>query len=250
MLTHEQSLYVGAPRSSGYRRTVEVVTGKLKTHGKFTGKRMLDIGCGEGSFTVVLGQNFEEVHGIDVQDAFLNSFRQKVSADKRFFVQCMSASEMTFPDAHFDTIVSIETLEHVPDLKGAARQISRVLKPGGELLITVPNRWFPFENHGIRVGSWEKHGRIPLLTYFPWLHRRYAIARVFTVTDLDSLFVSSGLRRTATDYTWPTFEHGGNRFQRFLKPLFGVMRTMEHSPLRMFGSSVIVKYAREEADPR
>ena len=156
----------------------------------------------------------------------------------------MSASAMTFPDAHFDTIVSIETLEHIPDLAGAAKEMHRVLRPGGELLITVPNRWFPFENHGMRIGSWERHGRIPLLTYLPFLHRRWSLARVFKASDLDALFVPHGMERTATAYAWPTFEHGGNRLQPLLKPLFGAMRALEESPLRMFGTSVIVRYIR------
>ena len=41
--------------------------------------------------------------------------------------------------------------------------------------------------------------------------------------DLDSLFVRNGLTCAAVDYAWPTFEHQGNRFQRYLKPLFGLM---------------------------
>jgi SAM-dependent methyltransferase len=247
MLEHQQSLYVGAPRSASCRRTLEVITGKLRRHGRFSGERLLDIGCGDGAFTLILGKEFREVHGIDVQDNYLARFRDAVTGDSRFVVSNMSASAMTFPDNHFDTIVTIETLEHVPDLPGAAREICRVLKPGGELLITVPNRWFPFENHGMQIGSRQIGGRIFLLPYLPWLHRRWSLARVFTVRDLDSLFVKNGLTRTVVDYAWPTFEHGGNRFQRHLKPLFGLMRKMESSPLRLFGSSVITKYLKMSA---
>jgi SAM-dependent methyltransferase len=156
----------------------------------------------------------------------------------------MSASEMQFPNDHFDTVVTIETLEHVPDLDRAADEICRVLRSGGELLITVPNRWFPFENHGARIGRWQWGGRVPLLPYWPWLHRRTALARVFRIRDLDSLFASRGLQRTTVDYAWPTFEHGGNPLQPLLKPLFRLMRKAEESPLRMFGSSVIVRYVK------
>jgi hypothetical protein len=119
-----------------------------------------------------------------------------------------------------------------------------VLRSGGELLITVPNRWFPFENHGMRIGSREFATRIPLLPYLPWLHRRLSLARVFTVRDLDSLFVTRGLKRVAVDYAWPTFEHGGNPLQRFLRPLFGLMRWLEQSPLRLLGTSVVVRYVK------
>jgi SAM-dependent methyltransferase len=154
---------------------------------------------------------------------------------------------MSFPDNYFDTVVTIETLEHVPELAKAACEIRRVLKPGGELIITVPNRWFPFENHGMRIGKKLIGGRIPLLPYFPWLHRRWSVARVFTVRDLDSLFLKDGFSRVGVDYLWPTFEHNGNRLQRYLKPLFGAMRTMEDSPFRMFGSSMVARYLKGAA---
>ncbi len=180
-----------------------------------------------------------------MQEPYLGTFRDSVQSDGRYAIANMSASAMTFPDGHFETIVTIETLEHVPDLAAAAREICRVLRHGGELLITVPNRWFPFENHGMRIGAWERHGRIPLLTYVPWLHRRTSLARVFKVSDLDSLFVGGGLKRVAVDYAWPTFEHGGNRLQPLLRPLFGLMRVMERSPVRLFGTSVIVRYVKE-----
>jgi SAM-dependent methyltransferase len=244
MQAHQQALFVGAPRSAACHKTVKLITGKLLQLGQFSGDRLLDVGCGNGAFTIVLGRKFREVHGIDVQEAHLARFRESVAGEVRYIISNMSASAMDFPAACFDTIVTIETLEHVPDLSGAAKEICRVLKPGGELLITVPNRWFPFENHGMRLGSKQIGGRIPLLPYLPWLHRRWALARVFKVRDLDFLFVAGGLKRVAVDYAWPTFEHGGNPFQRILKPLFGLMRVLERSPVRMFGSSVVVRYVK------
>ena len=238
--------YVGAARDASCRKTVEVFTRKLGRLGKFpkTG-RMLDVGCGDGTFTMVLGQGCSEVHAVDVQENYLARFRNAINKDEKFVISNMSASALRYPDGYFDTIVTIETLEHVVDLNGSASEICRVLKSGGELLVTVPNRWFPFETHGMRIGKREFHRRIPFLTYLPWLHRRLSVARVFKVRDLDSLFVTRGLKRVAVDYAWPTFEHGGNVFQPCLKPFFGLMRRMEDSFLRMLGTSVMVHYVKE-----
>lgn len=243
MIEHQHELFVGAPRDASMSKTIEVFVVKLREMGAFRGDRMLDVGCGNGDFTRELATGFREVCGIDVQETFLEQFRQRVGDDKKYVISNMSAAAMTFPDDHFDTIVTIETLEHVSDLSGAAAEMIRVLRPGGELLITVPNRWFPCENHGMKIGS-RSFGRAPLLTYLPWLHRRFSLARVFTVRDLDSLFQTRGLRRERVEYAWPTFEHGGNPFQRFLRPAFGLMRKLEHSPVRMFGTSVFVKYSK------
>jgi SAM-dependent methyltransferase len=243
MIEYKKKLLIGTPRDASLPRTMELVVGKLRRLGAFSGERLLDIGCGGGAFTRALASSFPEVHGIDIQEDYLKQFRESVKDDKRFVISNMSASDMAFPDDFFDTIVTIETLEHIPDLPGAARGIVRVLRPGGELLITVPNRWFPFENHGMQIGSWSC-GRVPLLTYFPWLHSRLSAARVFTVRDLDSLFSAKGLRRFALDYLWPTFEHCGNPLQRALRPSFGLMRKLECSPLRMFGTSIVVRYVK------
>jgi SAM-dependent methyltransferase len=236
---------VGAARDASCRKTVEVMTGKLRRLGRFpAGGRLLDVGCGEGIFTRTLGQDFAEVVGIDVQEKFLERFRQVVQHDPKFQVLNLSIANTGLEAGVFDTIITIETLEHVSDLAAAAVEISRLLRPQGELLISVPNRWFPFENHGLRLGKWEKGCRVPLLTYWPWLHRKLALARVFTVRDLDRWFVPQGLKRTEVDYVWPTFEHGGNPFQRLLRPMFSLMRYLENSPLRMFGSSVMVRYTK------
>lgn len=241
----EQTPFIGAPRSAACCQTLKVIVAQLRRLGQFQpGGRLLDVGCGDGVFTLELGKGFREVYGIDVQDDFIARFRETARDDPRFTILNLSAAAMSFPDAFFDTIVTIETLEHVADLPQTAAEICRVLRPGGELLITVPNRWFPFENHGIRIGNWEKGGRIPLITYWPWLHRRWAIARVFTVGDLDRLFVRHGLKRVGLGYAWPTFEHDGNPIQKYVRPLFGLMRKLENSPLRMFGSSVVVRYLK------
>lgn len=134
-------------------RTVSVFTDKLRELGRFTGKKLLDVGCGDGTFTISLSSGFEQIYGIDVRDDSLEIFRRNVTGDDRFDIRNQSASSMDFRDNFFDSIITIETLEHVPDLQKAASENARVLAVDGELLITVPNRWFPFENHGAQIGS-------------------------------------------------------------------------------------------------
>jgi len=220
------------------------LTSKLKALSKLAGNRLLDVGCGDGSITMALSNNFLEVFAIDVQAEYLSVFRRKLSYDSKFRVELMSAEKMTFPDEYFDTIVCIETIEHIANIDLAASEMGRVLKTGGELLITCPNRFFPFENHGMRLLGREIHTRIPLLPYIPPLHRKFALARVFSVRALKNIFSPVGLHLTNVDYAWPTFEHGGNPLQPCFKPLFGLMRKLENSPIRMFGSSIVARFVK------
>lgn len=130
----ERVPFIGAPRDASCRRTVRVITGKLRRLGRFpAGGRLLDVGCGDGVFTVILGESFQEIYGIDVQEPFLNRFRENVRDDPRFKVLSVSAAKMPFADDFFDTVVSIETLEHIGDLPGAAAEICRVLRGGGDV---------------------------------------------------------------------------------------------------------------------
>ena len=86
MLPHQQTLFVGAPRNAACLRTIQVVTGKLKSLGRFRGERLLDVGCGDGAFTFVLGKDFCEIYGIDVQEPFLARFREAAQRDRRFMI--------------------------------------------------------------------------------------------------------------------------------------------------------------------
>jgi SAM-dependent methyltransferase len=236
---------VGAPRDEGCSKTISVIKSKLAGMSPLRGQRLLDVGCGDGSFTIEFSRNYEQIYGIDVQEPWLRRFQLRVQDDPRFCVSRMSASAMGFPDNYFDTLVTVEVIEHIPDLAGASREFHRVIKPKGELLITCPNRLFPFENHGIRVGGKEYPRRIPLITYLPPLHTRLSLARVFTVRKLEQLFGPLGFVKKSVDYAWPTFEHGGNPFQPLLKPFFGLMRAMEASPLRMFGTSIVIRFEKQ-----
>ena len=242
----EKTPFVGASRCEGCHRTVEIVLRKLRAIADWQGQRLLDVGCGEGTFTMHLGKHFQEVVGIDVQSNYIEQFNVKAKNHPCARGALMSASNMDFPNAHFDRIVSIETLEHIPDLPGAAREISRTLAPGGMFVLTVPNRLFPCENHGMQVGRF-KISRAPFLTWVPFLHRRWANARAFTVRALDNLLEPVGLHREKLDYLWPTFEHGGNPFQSALRGAYFLMRKMEESPmaLRQFGTSIVAAYRKE-----
>jgi SAM-dependent methyltransferase len=224
-----------------------VISGIGRVHPKGSGRRMLDIGCGTGFFTVPLGRQFEEVHGVDVNADCIAAFQK--TAPPNYKAHLVNAAELPFPSAYFDAIITIETLEHVADLPGVAMEVARVLRQGGELVITVPNRWFPVEGHGGDIFG-HHFSRLPLVTWFPWLHSKVGAARVFTVRSLDKLFVPLGFRRCNFSYLWPTFEHGGggsklhSKIQKLARPLFPLMRAMETSPLRLFGSSVVVRYEK------
>ncbi len=67
----------------------------------------------------------------------------------------------------------IEVLEHLSDPAETLKEIRRVLKPGGSLYLTTPNRLWPLEQHGVRLGNrrWPSYA-LPGITWIKPLHKR------------------------------------------------------------------------------
>jgi ubiquinone/menaquinone biosynthesis C-methylase UbiE len=174
-------------------------------------ERYLDVGCGNGFITEFVAPGFDEIVGIDVEEMRLDEFRAYVSDKPNFKVLAMSAARMEFPREYFSCITCFEVLEHVEDLESTVREIIRVCKPGGIIVISVPQVWFPFENHGARIGNRVYSRKIPLLPYLRPLHRKYSLARLFSSADMDRLFLSKEVELLATGYASPQFERAAAR---------------------------------------
>jgi len=106
-----------------------VMLGRV-TAGRF--RNALDVGCGEGRFCRMLKAAGVAATGIDPTPALLDIARQR---DPSGDYQLGRAEWLEFEAASFDLVVSYVTLVDIPDFKAAIREMVRVLKPGGSLLI-------------------------------------------------------------------------------------------------------------------
>jgi ubiquinone/menaquinone biosynthesis C-methylase UbiE len=115
------------------------------------GDRVLDIGCGTGRHTAAAYQYPNiTVFGSDLNLDDVLQARERLFFHERCGAHgggswLLSVSNVTclpFGDASFDLVICSEVLEHIPDEKTAIREIIRVLKPGGKLVVSVP-RYFP-----------------------------------------------------------------------------------------------------------
>jgi 2-polyprenyl-3-methyl-5-hydroxy-6-metoxy-1,4-benzoquinol methylase len=108
------------------------------------GYRVLDIGCGIGKWVLYLLKKGIDCIGIDTSEAAVEKAQQillKNGYDHVIFKH--SATELPFDRGHFDAIISFGLLEHFPNHEEVLKYWTAFLKPGGKIIISVPNglRW-------------------------------------------------------------------------------------------------------------
>jgi SAM-dependent methyltransferase len=98
------------------------------------GRRTLDLGCGEGRLSRDLKALGHQVLGIDASPTMLAAARD---VDPEIETHLADAAALPFDDGAFDCVVAFMSLQDVDDLRGAIRESSRVLEPGGRLCLAI-----------------------------------------------------------------------------------------------------------------
>ena len=171
-----EHLATGKPADAGdfilYRR----LRLARRHHGTWGGI-LLDFGCGNGAQTSMFRPHVDQVWGLDIDPGFLRAFDALHPDDPGWRSVRYDGHRVPLEDACADIVTSFEVLEHVTDEAGALDEMTRLLRPGGTLILSVPNRWWIFETHGARLPllPWN---RMPFFSWLPKsLHDRWAHAR-------------------------------------------------------------------------
>jgi len=104
-----------------------------------TNKCVLDIACGEGYGSFLLSKNSKKIVGVDLNEEVIKHASSKYKSNNLSFFAA-SIFNLPFEDGYFDLIICVETIEHVMDQKSAISELKRVLKPGGLLFISTPEK--------------------------------------------------------------------------------------------------------------
>ena len=107
--------------------------------GLVEGLDVLDCACGEGYGSRILAEAARSVHGVDIDAETVEHARKRYATEGLAFTRA-SALELPFDDDRFDAVVSFETLEHLAGHDELMSEFRRVLKPGGFLLMSSPDR--------------------------------------------------------------------------------------------------------------
>ncbi len=129
--------------------------------GKPSERKILDVGCGTGAMSTRL-QEWGSVVSMDFSPLALQFSQRRgvkhlVGAD---------AMQLPFASCGFDTIVSMDVLEHIPDDKLALKEFYRVLRPGGRVLLSVPAYPHLWSEHDVALQHFRRYLRPELESRF------------------------------------------------------------------------------------
>ncbi len=118
-----------------YRRRVELALSECKG-----GETILEVGFGTGITFLNLNDLYREIHGLDLTANIQEVEKTFQQRGIRTFLNKGNVLSIPYPDATFDTVLLISILEHLlpTELCKAFKEISRVLKPGGQVVYGVP----------------------------------------------------------------------------------------------------------------
>jgi len=198
------------------------------------GRRILDVGCGVGMYTAAFSRYTEHAFGIEVE---LDRAREAYTHVTR--ISQAVGEALPFVDDSFDVVFSHEVLEHVRADGICASEMVRVTRPGGHIVLFVPNRLYFFETHGIYWRGQYHFGNKPLVNWLPdRLRNRLAPhVRAYTSGALRRLFADQPVKTVVHTQIYPGYDNIVARSPRLGRTLQAATYALERTPLRRLGLS-------------
>jgi SAM-dependent methyltransferase len=191
-------------------------------------------GCGVGAYLEHLSRDAHQAVGLEIEFV-----RAAEAHNKNSQIVNGAGEQLPFPNAFFDLILSHEVLEHVQDDRKSMEEIIRTLKPGGRLVLFVPNRGYPFETHGIFVRGKYRFGNKFLVNWLTrrWRDRLAPHVRAYSKNDIQKLLNVLPVSVVDRKIIFGAYDNIIARSPALGKTIRGILQVLEKTPLRIFGLS-------------
>jgi 2-polyprenyl-6-hydroxyphenyl methylase/3-demethylubiquinone-9 3-methyltransferase len=133
--------------------------------------RVIDIGCGAGTQSLIWAADGHKVFAVDVSEALVAIGRRRVNESSlKVEFSVAAAQALPFASAEFDVVLMPELLEHVADWERCLLEATRMLRPGGILYLSTTNRLCP------RQQEFE----LPMFSWYPAWIKRWCTKKALT----------------------------------------------------------------------
>lgn len=158
------------------------------------GSRLLDVGCGSGEHMIRYVGRCAFIAGIDYSRTMLNIAESALTKTGRnnWELRTADAASLPYPDESFDALMAMGLLDYVPDAQKVLREFARVLRPGGQMVVSIPKDPSLFSLLRTRFGNWIKRHVFQLPP----------VGNAQTRASLEELISSVGLRLKTARPIW------------------------------------------------
>lgn len=224
---------------AGQTRRLQMV----KQWADLSGRRVLDVGCGVGMYTDAFLRETPHVLGVEIERERAREANQRAAG-----VVQAPGERLPFASGTFDLLFSHEVLEHVDDDRACAKEMVRVTRPGGRVVVFAPNRLYFFETHGVYWRGRYHFGNVPLVNWLPTpLRDRLAPhVRAYTGRDLRRLFAGLPVRVIHHTQIFPGYDNVVARAPGLGRALRALTYALERTPLRIFGLSHLLVLEKDK----
>lgn len=201
------------------------------------GKIVLDVGCGFGAYGLAAEEcGASRAVGIDVNREYIKRSILELSI-------LADAQYLPLRDSCIDIVLMVEVLEHLPREMEAVREVGRVLKKRGLFLLTVPNRFYPFEIHGMKIGYAEIPNMfgigIPFLSWMPNLVRkRVEMAKIYSQKKIIQTLRKASFEPLKVEYMMPPLDK--LKYRTLANCLRRLERKLEGTWLKYLACHIII----------
>ncbi|MCS7004001.1 MAG: methyltransferase domain-containing protein [Cytophagales bacterium] len=218
--------------------------GLVRSFPDFCGKQydMVEVGCGSGATMLLMANDFKTCTGIELFAKHREKYEklfQELGTPSNCTFHILNIEQEDFPQK-FDRLISFEVIEHLESEESVAR-FADLLRTGGLAAISVPNKWWIFEQHGAKLPllPWN---RVPFFSWLPTpIHETFANARIYTQKRIKNLLESHGFQVLKMEYiTAPMDVLKPGRFKSFVVNHFFNTETTKN-PLKSTSIFVVAK---------
>jgi ubiquinone/menaquinone biosynthesis C-methylase UbiE len=198
----------------------------------FSGKRVLEIGVGQGTDLMQFAKAGAYCFGADITDNHLALTKRNFELrGKEVDLRKTDATQLPFPDGYFDCVYSFGVMHHIPEIDNVIKEVRRVLKRDGTLMIALYYKWSAFHifckllANGLRNGWLFTKGYAGLLATIesgadgvnvkPYvkLYSKAEVRRLLKEFNIEDI----SIHQLKADHFWPSFL--GAALSRFIPKL-------------------------------